>query len=89
MAHVRSDGGRNLRFCRSVDKEAVMAAHVHEHDLEVKNLRRRVGDFRRQLRRLARLWVTGFLGFGRERSWNMSVALVSSGNAWIYADLIS
>ena len=22
-----------------------MAAHVHEHDLEVRNLRRRVGDF--------------------------------------------
>ena len=44
-AHVRSDEGRNLRFCRSVDEEAVVAARVHEHDLEVKNLRRRVGDF--------------------------------------------
>ena len=31
---------------RSVVDEAVMVAHVHEHDLEVKNLRRRVVIFR-------------------------------------------
>ena len=42
---VSSDEGRNLRFCRSVDEEAVVAARVHEHDLEVKNLRWCVGDF--------------------------------------------
>ena len=30
---------------RSVVEEAVMAAHVHEHDLEVRNLRWRVVDF--------------------------------------------
>ena len=42
---VSSDEGRNRRFCRSVDEEAVVAARVHEHDLEVRNLRRRVGDF--------------------------------------------
>ena len=34
-----------LRPSKSVDEEAVMAAHVHEHDLEVWNLRRRVLDF--------------------------------------------
>ena len=34
-----------LRPSRSVDEEAVMAAHVHEHDLEVRNLRWRVVDF--------------------------------------------
>ena len=34
-----------LRPSRSVDEEAVMAACVHEHDLEVRNLRRRVVDF--------------------------------------------
>ena len=34
-----------LRPSRSVDEEAVMAVHVHEHDLEVWNLRRRVLDF--------------------------------------------
>ena len=44
-ARVRSDEGRNLKFCRSVDEKAVMAARVHEHDLEVRNLRRRVEDF--------------------------------------------
>ena len=44
-ARVRSDEGRNLKFCRSVDEEAVMAARVHEHDLEVRNLRWCVVDF--------------------------------------------
>ena len=34
-----------LRPSRSVDEEAVMAAHVHEHDLEVRNLRWRMVDF--------------------------------------------
>ena len=42
---VSSDEGRNRRFCRSVDEEAVVTARVHGHDLEVKNLRRHVGDF--------------------------------------------
>ena len=35
-----------LRPSKSVNEEAVMAARVHEHDLEVKNLRRRVVIFR-------------------------------------------
>ena len=34
------------------------------------------------------LRVTGFLGFGRERSWSMFMVLASSGEAWICADLI-
>ena len=34
-----------LKPSRSVDEEAVMAMRVHEHDLEVRNLRRRVVDF--------------------------------------------
>ena len=42
---VSSDEGRNLRFYRSVNEEAFMVAHVHEHDLEVKNLRWHMGDF--------------------------------------------
>ena len=37
-SHISSVG-------RSVVDEAVMATRVHEHDLEVKNLRRSVGDF--------------------------------------------
>ena len=32
--------------------------------------------------------MTGFLGFGRERSWSTSVVLPSSGEAWICVDLI-
>ena len=39
-----SDEGRNLRFCRLVVEEAVMVACVHDHDLKVRHLRRRVGD---------------------------------------------
>ena len=35
-----------LRPSKSVDEEVVMAARVHEHDLEVKNLRRHVVIFR-------------------------------------------
>ena len=35
-----------LKPSKSVDEEAVMAARVHEHDLEVKNLRWRVVIFR-------------------------------------------
>ena len=35
-----------LRPSKSVDEEAVMAARVHEHDLEVNNLRRGVVIFR-------------------------------------------
>ena len=34
-----------LKPSRSVDEEAVMKARVHEHDLEVRNLRRCVIDF--------------------------------------------
>ena len=34
-----------LRLSRSADEEAIMAARVHEHDLEVKNLRWRMVDF--------------------------------------------
>ena len=34
-----------LRPSRSMDEEVVMAVRVHEHDLEVRNLRRRVVDF--------------------------------------------
>ena len=37
-SHISSVG-------RSVVDEAVMAARVHEHDLEVRNLRRGMGDF--------------------------------------------
>ena len=44
-AHATAIDHQILRPSRSVDEEAVMAACVHEHDLEVRNLRRRVVDF--------------------------------------------
>ena len=43
-ARVWSDEGRNLRSCRSVVEEAVMATRVLDHDLKVRHLRRRMGD---------------------------------------------
>ena len=43
-ARVWSDEGRNLRSCRSVVEEAIMAARVLDHDLKVRHLRRRMGD---------------------------------------------
>ena len=44
-AHATAVDHQILRPSRSVDEEAVMAAHVHEHNLEVRNLRRHVVDF--------------------------------------------
>ena len=66
-----------------------MAAYVHEHNVEVRNLRRRVGDFPKTTEARGRASGDQILGFGRERSWSMSVVLVSSSKAWICADLIS
>ena len=43
-ARVRSYEGWSLRFRRSVVEEAVMAAHVLDHNLKVRHLRQRVGD---------------------------------------------
>ena len=44
VARVRSNGGQNLEFRRSVDKEADKAAHVTKEDLPVRILMWRVGD---------------------------------------------
>ena len=45
MARAAAFDHQILRPSKSVDEEAVMATRVHEHDLEVKNLRWRVRDF--------------------------------------------
>ena len=45
VARAKAVDHQILRPSRSVDEEAVMAAHVHEHDLEVRNLRWRMVDF--------------------------------------------
>ena len=44
VARVRSNGGQNLRFRRSVDEEANRAARVTKEDLLVRILMWRVGD---------------------------------------------
>ena len=67
-----------LKPSKSVDEEAVMAARVHEHDLEVKNLRRRVASFR----------LTVFLGFPRGRPKSTSVVSVLTGESLMCTDLI-
>ena len=36
VERVRSNGGQNLGFCRSVDEEADRAAHVTKEDLPVR-----------------------------------------------------
>ena len=59
-ARVKLYEGRSLKFCRSVDEEAVKVARVHEHDPEVRNLRRRVGDFPKLTATHGGVW----LGFG-------------------------
>ena len=38
VARVRSNGGQNLEFCRSVDEEADWAARVTKEDLPVRIL---------------------------------------------------
>ena len=43
--HAKAVDHQILKPSRSVDEEAVMATRVHEHDLKVRNLRRRVVDF--------------------------------------------
>ena len=44
VARVRSDGGLNLGFCRTVDKEADEAARVTKEDLRVRIPMWQVGD---------------------------------------------
>ena len=44
VARLRSNGGQNLRFCRSVDEEAEMAVRVTKEDLPVRIPMWRVRD---------------------------------------------
>ena len=78
------------RFSRQVDRWTTRPSGWRvdqEDDLEVRNLRRRVGFFRRQLRRMAQFRVTGFLGFPYGRPRSTPVWLVSSGEGLICIDL--
>ena len=44
-ARVKLYEGRSLKFCRSVDEEAVKVARVHEHNLEVRESEAARGSF--------------------------------------------
>ena len=76
LARVTSYDYQILRPSGSRDNKAVLAAR---------------GRFSRGYgcawRHVTRLRVTGFLGFGRGRSWSTSVVLVSSGEACSCIDL--
>ena len=60
VARLRSNGGQNLRFCRSVDEEADRAAHVTKEDLPVRISMWRVGD----IPELTAVRGGAWLGFG-------------------------
>ena len=85
-ARVISDAGRNRWFRRSADEEADKAARAprrRSRYQESMAARERISrSYGGAWRRVSRLQVTGFLGFDRGRSWNTSVVLVSSGEAW-------
>ena len=91
-ARVISDAGRNRRFRKSADEEADRAAREPSRRSTSQESMAARGRFSlgfcRAWRRMARLRVTGFLGFGRGRSWSTSMVLVSSGEAWICTDLV-
>ena len=60
VACVRSNGGQNLGFCRSVYEEADRAARVTKEDLPVRIPMWRVGD----IPKLTAARGGGWLGFG-------------------------
>ena len=88
-----SDEGRNLRFCRSVDEEAVMAMRVPRTRSESQESEAsgvsvpgsRVGTWGHVQLPLE----VGFLGFGRDMPWSTYVLLVSSGEGLMCIYLIS
>ena len=92
-ARVIPDDGQNLRFCRMANEEAYRTVRVpirRSGNQESAVARGRFfGDNCGEWWRMAGLQVTRFLGFGHGRSWSKSVVLVSSGEAWICANLIS
>ena len=80
---------RFLRPSKSVDEETVMAARVHKHDLEVRNLRWRMVDFPELTVAHGGAWLIGFLGFPRRRPTSASVGSVSTGKGLMCTDLKS
>ena len=60
VARLRSNGGQNLRFCRSVDEEADRATRVTKEDLPMRIPMWRVGDIPELTAAIGGAW----LGFG-------------------------
>ena len=77
--------------CRTAGYKAIRAARVTiggSKPVKSTAARGEVGrNFVNALGRVQRLVVTGLLGFSHGRLWGTSVWLVSSGDAWICADL--
>ena len=84
-ARVRSDEGRNLRFCRSVDEEAFRAARVPIRRSRSEESEATHGRYSGAncgaWGRVVRFWLTRFLGFphGRPRSTSMGSILTGEG----------
>ena len=92
-ACVRSDEGRNLRFCRSVDEEAFRAARVPIRGSGSEESEAAHGRYSGTncgaWERVARFRLTGFLGFPRGRPRSTSVASVSTSEGLMCTDLKS
>ena len=91
-ARVRSDEGRSLRFCRSVDEEAVRAAYVPRRRSGSEESEAARGRFSRAncsaWGRVGRFQLIGFLGFPRKRPRSTSMRLVSTGEVLMCTNLI-
>ena len=91
-ARVSSNEGRNLKFCRSMDEEAVRATRVPRRrsgSEESEAARERLFEaICGAWRRVASFRLTGFLGFHRGRPRSTSVGWVSTGEGLMCTDLI-
>ena len=87
-----SDEGRNLRFCRSVDEEAVMAMRVPRTRSESQESEGSgvsvPGAVVRAWGRVRLPLEVGFLGFSCDMPWSTYVLLVSSGESLMCIYLI-
>ena len=92
-ARVRSDEGRNLKFCRSVDEEAFRAAPVPIRRSGSEESEAAYGRYSvvncGAWGRVARFRLTGFLGFPHGRPRSTSVGSISTGEGLMCTDLKS
>ena len=92
-ARVRSNEGWNLKFCRSVDEEAVRAARVPIRRFGSEESEATHGRYSGAIcgtwGRVASSRLTGFLGFPRGRPRSTSVGSVSTGEGLMCIDMKS